>query len=216
MEGDTRCLAYLYPKWIYPRPRPRANSCIQQRAGLCSESSAGVMDTAPKTKQNHYIFGLKTRETWKQQEMENARHKGSLFYPTVLLLPMTCSDLKSVWLHSLGSTSYGGLNTYYEIFPMQEELDIEQALPEILQTSVRSTWQPTCPHFLHLKRCWQGYSPTNTISINASEECTGPPAMGLSVEETGPSPLSLMMVLKTLHPLPITLLSATHFSQTCF
>lgn len=81
---------------------------------------------------------------------------------------------------------------------MQEKLDIEQALPEILQTSVRSTWQPTFPHFLHLKRWWQDNSPPNTISINASEECIGPPAMGLSVEETGPSPLSSMMVLKTL------------------
>ena len=110
----------------------------------------------------------------------------------------------------------GSLKTYYEIFPMQEKLDIEQALPEILQTSVRSTWQLTFPHFLHLKRCWQGNSPPNTTSINASEDCIGPPAMGLSVEETGPSPLSSMMVLKTLCPLPITLLSATRFSQTYF
>lgn len=86
MKGMQDALLICLQEESSPRPRP--NSCAQQGASLCSESTTGDGYSTKNRKQNHCIFGLKTRRIWKQQ-MKSVRHKGIIFYLTVLLFLMT-------------------------------------------------------------------------------------------------------------------------------
>lgn len=144
----------------------------------------------PSTKnvrQNRYIFGFKT--TWKLQEMGNVKHKGNIFYLTVLLFLMTFIQASNLCDSIL-----------WEVCPMKSKKYIlwdiqsqsrkktgatKQVLPQILQNWVRSICQPIFPQFLHLEKWWQYNFPPNRKFIKASEESTGPLAWALSMEEIG-------------------------------
>lgn len=72
--------------------RPQAQVQFLYPAGsrpLFSEYHSCDGQSTKIIKQNQPIFRFKTKGTWKQQEMDNVRHKVSIFYLTVLLFLMT-------------------------------------------------------------------------------------------------------------------------------
>lgn len=105
----------------------------------------------------------KTRRIWKPQEMKSVRHKGTNFYFTVLLFLMTCSGLKSAWLHSLGSVFYGGFKILWDNqVSMQEN---NRCCPQSSRAQSDPSLFQHSPHFFHLKRSQWYKFPSKTTSI---------------------------------------------------